>query len=129
MKWGMEMRITHLDGLRGLAILLVVVYHLFARWAELVPWGDSTAVPIVRTGYHGVELFFLISGFVILMTLERSPNLFSFAWRRWLRLFPAMLICSALIFATAWLIPDRPGGSAEQFNRIQRVYEQAVSSL
>jgi peptidoglycan/LPS O-acetylase OafA/YrhL len=46
----------------------------------------------------GVELFFLISGFVILMTLERSTGIRDFAIRRWLRLFPAMLLCSILIF-------------------------------
>ena len=49
----------------------------------------------------GVQLFFLISGYVIFMSLERSGGVGDFMMRRWLRLFPAMLTCSIFIYATA----------------------------
>ena len=64
-------RLAYLDGMRGVAILLVLLFHAFARWPDLVPYGDQyQSVPLFRVGFIGVNLFFIISGFVILMTLE-----------------------------------------------------------
>ncbi|WP_210485718.1 acyltransferase family protein [Microvirga antarctica] len=104
-------RVSYLDGLRGVAILMVLLFHAFARWPELVPFGDAFKdVALFRVGYIGVNLFFIISGFVILMTLEKCASFRIFITRRWMRLFPAMLICSAIIFITAPLFPERPLG-------------------
>jgi peptidoglycan/LPS O-acetylase OafA/YrhL len=104
-------RLSYLDGLRGLAILLVLLFHAYARWPDHVPFGgDFADVFVFKTGFIGVNLFFLISGFVILMTLEKCTSFGIFFMRRWLRLFPAMLVCSAIIFATAPLFPERPAG-------------------
>lgn len=108
----MNHRITFLDGLRGLAIMLVLLYHACTRWSDILPYGEKfSSFPLVKYGWLGVNLFFLISGFVILMSLEKCSSVREFLTRRWLRLFPAMLICSALIYATAGLFPERPGGS------------------
>ncbi len=107
-------RINYLDGHRGVAILLVLMFHAFSRWPELVPYGnDYSEFPLFKYGYLGVQLFFLISGFVILMTLEKCNNVPSFIYRRWLRLFPAMLICSLIIFLTAGIFTERPNGQPE----------------
>lgn len=77
----------------------------------LYPYHSSFAkVPFFAYGRAGVQLFFLISGFVILMTLDASPNFRDFIFRRWLRLFPAMLVCSLLVFFTAPLFFERPEG-------------------
>lgn len=94
-----EARIQWMDGLRGVAISAVVVFHLYgSQFASLVPYGDRySRLSFVSYGWTGVELFFLISGFVILMTLERSRSLRDFARKRWLRLFPAMLVSSLVI--------------------------------
>lgn len=108
----MTNRIEYLDGHRGVAILLVVLFHAYARWPELVPYGDAYAgIPVFRYGWLGVELFFLVSGFAILMTLERCAGAREFLWRRWLRLFPAMLFCTLLVFATAGYFSERPDGA------------------
>lgn len=110
-------RIEFLDGLRGLAILLVVMFHAYARWPELVPYGSTFSnIKLFSYGWLGVQLFFLISGFVIFLTLDRCANLSEFLVRRWLRLFPAMFICSLFIWYTAPLFPERPAGlpTAEQ---------------
>lgn len=105
-------RIKYLDGLRGVAILLVIFYHAYFRWPELVPYGNAIAdIPLIKFGYLGVQLFFILSGFVIFMTLERCSNPKTFLWRRWLRLFPAMLICSILIFCTSEFFSERPAGN------------------
>lgn len=100
-----------MDGHRGLAILLVIFFHAFARWPELVPYGNLYGdVPIFKFGWIGVQLFFLISGFVILMTLEKCTGIKEFMFRRWIRLFPAMLVCSTVIYATSSFFPERPAG-------------------
>lgn len=107
-------RISHLDGLRGIAIILVLMFHAYTRWAEFVPYGDSySQFPLFYYGYLGVQLFFLISGFVILMTLEKCDNIRNFVYRRWLRLFPGMLICSLIVLVTAGLFQNRPSGQPQ----------------
>lgn len=102
-------RIEFLDGLRGIAILLVVLYHAFARWPAYVPYGKTYLEPF-NFGPAGVYLFFLISGFVILMSLENGKSFSSFIWKRWLRLFPAMFVATILIYSTAHFFYERPRG-------------------
>jgi len=107
-------RIIFLDGLRGVAILLVLLYHAYSRWYLLVPYGNKFAsFPIFKFGYLGVHLFFLVSGFVILMSLGRNKNFLQFIYKRWKRLFPAMFISSLIIYSTLSFLPERPGGGQE----------------
>jgi peptidoglycan/LPS O-acetylase OafA/YrhL len=104
-------RIEYLDGMRGIAILMVVFYHVFARWPLHVPYGDSfSGFFLAKYGWLGVELFFMISGFVIFMTLEKCNSYPQFIQRRWLRLFPAMLIVSTIVYLSASLLKERPAG-------------------
>ncbi|WP_262264788.1 acyltransferase family protein [Pantoea dispersa] len=103
----MQPRITHLDGMRGLAILLVIAYHAYARWPELLPYAATTQhIPLLAFGWVGVQLFFMISGFVIFMTLDKSSGYLSFLKKRWLRLFPAMLIASLLLYVAGGFFPE-----------------------
>jgi peptidoglycan/LPS O-acetylase OafA/YrhL len=92
-------RLEFIDGLRGLAILAVLIFHAYVSAPNNLPFGDQFGFAPLRLGWVGVELFFLISGFVILMTLEKCGGLAEFAIRRWLRLFPAMLIATILVLA------------------------------
>jgi len=105
-------RIQYLDGLRGIAIFLVLLFHAYARWPGSVPFGDRFSdFPLFANGWLGVHLFFLISGYVIYMTLDKPQSPTNFFSRRWLRLFPAMLICSVIIYSTAAFFFERPAGS------------------
>jgi peptidoglycan/LPS O-acetylase OafA/YrhL len=95
-------RIGFVDGLRGVAILLVLGYHYFHRWAArgYYPYGDMLAdFPVFAYGHHGVDLFFAVSGFVIAMTLERTRGILEFGIKRMARLWPAMILCSTLTYA------------------------------
>lgn len=106
-------RIKYLDGLRGIAILLVIVYHAFGGngYNGVIHYGGSFSdILFFKFGYLGVQLFFLISRFVILMTLEKSKSFIHFMYKRWLRLFPAMLIATILIYTTARIFYERPAG-------------------
>ena len=105
------MRIKYLDGLRGVAVLLVLSFHAYTRWSDLVPYGDTYAeFPLFYFGWLGVQLFFLISGFVIFMTLCRTHDLKKFIYKRWLRLFPGMLLASVILYLTLPIFPERPEG-------------------
>jgi peptidoglycan/LPS O-acetylase OafA/YrhL len=84
-------RIKHIDGLRGLAIIGVFGYHLFTEKPQ-----DKFLEYIFSYGNLGVNLFFLISGFVIFLSLEKSLNYISFIKKRYFRLFPSMLFVSIL---------------------------------
>jgi len=116
----MQQRIKNLDGLRGLAILMVVGYHAFSHfWPQLNNSPLYADFFLFKYGYLGVELFFLISGYVIYMSLERSNTLGGFAYRRWLRLFPAMLLAT-IFFTLTWpiLTPDRPATTPTFLNAL-----------
>lgn len=116
-------RLDTLDGMRGFAALAVVVYHLFVRWAEpqfyptLYEHGGALGdfFPLQIAGSFGVLLFFLISGFVIMMTLERSRGLMDFVGRRAARLWPAMLFC-----ATASTLLINGSGVAFEYENVAR---------
>jgi peptidoglycan/LPS O-acetylase OafA/YrhL len=111
-----QTRIDYLDGLRGLAIMWVMAWHYTAPvYAASFPYGTAYArIPVLDHGWAGVNLFFLISGFVILLTLERCTGFAEFMARRWRRLFPAMLIASLLVFAASQVIgSNMPHGRAE----------------
>ena len=92
-------RIASIDGLRTIAIFAVVAFHYCYRWGpplnseSLYPYGTALAgLPGVRFGGCGVQLFFVISGFVIAMTLDRRKTPREFVVRRYARLAPAMLL-------------------------------------
>ncbi|MFB7950471.1 acyltransferase family protein [Kitasatospora phosalacinea] len=87
-------RLYVLDGLRLLAALAVVLYHYTGQDAQPTVWGGTAAhlMPrlhaLTKYAWTGVELFFLISGFVICMSCWGRP-LGDFATSRITRLFPA----------------------------------------
>lgn len=94
-------RVVELDALRGLAALAVVAYHYTTQYGE--QFGHlGTPPPSFAFGNYGVHLFFLISGFVIFMTLERTRTAMDFVVSRFSRLFPAywaaILISAAVVY-------------------------------
>jgi peptidoglycan/LPS O-acetylase OafA/YrhL len=83
-------RLPALDSLRAIAALSVLFYH-YTNGYEHVVGPHTRPVPNVEWGHLGVDLFFIISGFVIAWTLERSSSLADFAFGRFARLYPAYL--------------------------------------
>ena len=106
-------RLKHLDGLRGIAIIMVVLFHAFSRWKTIEPWPTNEFLDsLLGMAWLGVELFFVISGFVIFLSLEKTAKLSTFIYKRWLRLFPAMFVSSLFILGFSYFTPDRPNGDA-----------------
>lgn len=90
-------RILEVDALRGLAAMAVVLFHYTTRYEELFGHSQSLAWS-VSWGHYGVDLFFMLSGFVILMTLERTPDATKFVWGRVTRLYPTYWAAATLTF-------------------------------
>ncbi|MDX8537544.1 acyltransferase [Mesorhizobium abyssinicae] len=93
--------IATLDLLRLAAALAVVFFHYFFRGAaagDLADGGFADVAPIAIYGYLGVNLFFLISGFVIAWSAE-SRGWEQFAIARFARLYPGFALCMTISFA------------------------------
>jgi peptidoglycan/LPS O-acetylase OafA/YrhL len=102
-----ERRLGVLDGLRGIAVLLVLWYHVWeiswlpapANWLQFVP----------ETGFVGVHLFFFLSGFVISYPFVRAalgdraqPSWGNFAWRRFIKIVPSYALSIAVAYAIGY---------------------------
>lgn len=91
-------RINELDAFRGIAVIAVVLYHYTTRYQELF----STTYQHVFNfplGLYGVQLFFIISGLAIYMTLSNSNTISDFIVKRIIRLYPAYIIAVILTFS------------------------------
>lgn len=88
-----------IDGLRALAVLAVVIFHLNKQW--------------LPGGFVGVDIFFVISGFLItgIVARQAASGSFSFAdfyMRRVRRILPAAQLAtlSTLAFGSIFMLPD-----------------------
>ncbi len=88
----LQKRIYELDALRGIAALMVVLFHYTIT--------KNTEQSYFSIGCIGVDLFFIISGFVILLTIENTNNWKSFLVNRFSRLYPAYWVCVTLTTLT-----------------------------
>lgn len=101
--------IPELDGIRGLAILLVVVYHYFFEPAVVRPGSNLWhAIAPLRLGWTGVDLFFVLSGFLIggiLLDARGASNFFrTFYIRRFYRIVPIYAVLLGLCFFITFLV-------------------------
>lgn len=92
-----------LDGLRGVAALLVVWYHIFEGYA----FAGGTMIKTVNHGYLAVDFFFMLSGFVVSYAyddrLGKALTMRNFFSRRLVRLHP-MVVMGAVIGLIAYCI-------------------------
>lgn len=94
-----------IDVFRGVAILLVVLYHFTARLPPTALNVTGMPAPPVSFGWVGVYFFFAISGYCIYLTLERSATISLFLARRFSRLYPAYLAAAIFLFAYGSMVP------------------------
>lgn len=95
--------IPELQGLRGLAVLAVIFYHCHPRLV------GTWILPAALWGWAGVNLFFVLSGFLItsiLLESREKPHYFrNFYMRRVLRIWPVYILCLVVVYLNApWFI-------------------------
>lgn len=97
-----------LDGLRGVAAVLVIIYHIFEgfAFAEATNGAGSGLITTFNHGHIAVDFFFMLSGFVISYAYDDrwgKMSLGNFFKRRLIRLHP-MVIMGAIIGVAAFLL-------------------------
>jgi len=101
-----------LDGLRGVAVLLVLAFHL-SHLEGATGQPARLVLAATRFGWSGVDLFFVLSGFLItgiLLDAKGGPSYFrAFYLRRALRIFPLYYAYLAVLF---WVLPRLVPSSA-----------------
>jgi peptidoglycan/LPS O-acetylase OafA/YrhL len=102
-------RIPELDGIRGIAIAMVVVYHYFLLPIQAPPAALLSYVKAAgRLAWSGVDLFFVLSGFLIggiLLDARNSSNYFRvFYTRRFFRIVPIYALVLAGAFTLGCLV-------------------------
>lgn len=94
---GGSTRLVEVDALRGIAAMAVVLFHMSTRYNQLFTPAETASWALPH-GHYGVNLFFIISGFVIFMTLERTRRPMDFVISRFSRLFPAYWCAIVITF-------------------------------
>lgn len=98
-----------LDGIRAFAVLLVLLFH--------------AGVPFMGSGYLGVDVFFVLSGFIITTLLMKEHaetghiNLPFFYLRRICRLYPALLLLLLLVLIGFWALLGIPPTGLQNYPR------------
>lgn len=121
-------RLTALDGMRFVAALSVLFYHYFASNHDA--WGQGTVDtfphlhPLAVFGSFGVQLFFVVSGFVILLSAW-GRDVRAFTASRVARLFPAYWVSVALMLVLLLLVAPGEksvtvGDAAANLTMVQR---------
>jgi peptidoglycan/LPS O-acetylase OafA/YrhL len=101
----LKKRVESIDGLRGIAILMVLLYHVHA-WIPGLGALPSWYMFPVSLGFSGVDLFFVLSGFSLYYAWMRQEqqtqtvDIKKYYWRRFWRIYPPYII--------AFLIPLMP---------------------
>jgi peptidoglycan/LPS O-acetylase OafA/YrhL len=91
---------NNFDALRFVAATLVIIHH--TSDVHILPTlGSHAPVADFNFGFLGVATFFVVSGYLIMMSWERRPHLLEFMWARALRIFPGLI---AAVLVTAFVI-------------------------
>ena len=101
-----------IEGLRGISIIIVVVYHFFCRYFQL--FCDDDVAVLHYFGTIGVGFFILISGYYLIPVKkeERQFCFFDFIRKKVIRLWPLYFISVTIIFIVLqiWQLPGRETG-------------------
>ena len=131
--------IKALSGLRIVAAVWVVLFH-FRPWLEVsAPGFRSAFAPVINCGAQGVDLFFILSGFVLTWNyLDRMGESFSmkatlhFLWLRLARVWPVYVV--TLHLALAWIIftlyvGHLPSPVADQLSAVSYAHQVLLVQL
>jgi len=125
----LESRLKELDGVRGLAILMVMAFHIVRRADYLTDNAFLHSLTnLVQIGWAGVDLFFVLSGFLITSILLRSkgkPRYFTnFYARRILRIFPLYYVAIAVVLFFIPVLDKNTGVRTQALWPFFAIYQQ-----
>ena len=107
---GAKGNLVPMEGLRGIAVFLVFLVHYFTLMEVRLAAGGHNVAPLeaVRSiGHTGVDLFFVLSGYLIYGTLiSREQAFLPFMGRRVRRIYPAFLAVFAIYFVLSLVMPS-----------------------
>lgn len=108
-------RFVELDSLRGIAVIIVFLYHYTYAYNYSFKSFEETNF-LFLYGELGVQLFFIISGFVIFMSLENTTSVSNFFISRFTRLYPTywFSIIITVLFTLSYPIPNFTDYSIKQ---------------
>ena len=109
-------RLEGLQILRGIAISSVVVFHVYVNLQ--LPDANWIAYSPLSFGFLGVQLFFMISGFVIFKSLTNEFSFSAFIAKRYLRLIPPLLLILPILILVSILVPSSPFKSSSSFSNL-----------
>jgi peptidoglycan/LPS O-acetylase OafA/YrhL len=119
-------RIANLDGIRGIAIILVMLHHyqLYGEGYPSTTFLDRQVERLAISGWMGVDLFFVLSGFLItgiLLDTKNEAGYFrNFYMRRFLRIFP---LYYGFLFVFALTLPlIDPAGAEFQLKFEEQIW-------
>ena len=106
----MKGKIESVQMMRGIAALSVVICHL----------GILKGREVDADGYFGVDLFFCISGFIMMFVTEKSCD--GFLFKRFLRICPLYYLLTIAAFATAFIAPHLLRDASTEFDALARSF-------
>lgn len=107
----MSSRLLDLDVFRGVAALAVVLYHYTVIYGKKFGYTEEPVFALTY-GHYGVQLFFIISGFVIFLTLLRTQAPLDFVVSRFTRIFPlywVAVVVAFLVLTLSTMPVEHPG--------------------
>ncbi len=114
-----QKRSDSIDFLRCIAVLFVLIFHYTSRFPSEY-MGYDQSIPWPWHGVYGVFLFFVVSGYCIMMTAERSNSRRQFLVRRFTRLQPAF-VASVIITASVVGVLGLPGREVSNLAAFQNM--------
>jgi len=127
---GSAPRVLPMEGLRGLAVLSVFFVHahaFFGSYLSNFPRLFNLSEYLGRVGNAGVDLFFVLSGFIIYAALIQKPLSYStFLWRRVKRIYPTFIAVLALYLLLSVIFPAESRLPASAIDRIKYVFENLL---
>ena len=108
----MRRQLVTLTGIRGVAAMWVVLFHGYAYLGPLLGGPDRIRVPIIRDGYLGVDLFFILSGFVLSLAYSEriqkdfKSGIVEFFFARVWRIFPLHWFSLAIFVLLVEAFPE-----------------------
>jgi len=108
---------NNFDIIRIVFAWLVIISHSYVLLGDVgCDWLCEATDHYINFSYFGVKGFITISGFLILKSLQRSPNALDYLWKRILRIYPGLIVVLLLSVGMAYLI-YQPGNHYFSFKK------------